>query len=891
MLLTDSHINITLQENTLPTSLMVLVDYVGIEHRLISPERLLSQGVRADIMKSCHVWLLDYASFSLLYQQNHFKPMEELPEILLLLEESETDKAGQLELTDNVGLIMLPCAPELFKIQIHQAQKRTLRRYQKELEIERHSTLFLKSSQAKMLVDPTDGAIIDANPAASALYAKSIESLTSGNFRDLHPRDFESFMSQTKQVLGGEKVLLALSFPKEEDDIRELEYFMNLVTLGGKGLVYLNVEDITEKEVANELFYQQAEMLRNTLESIDDLLFSLNKDGDFIDYYQPTGGSTMALSSDVFIGKNIYDVGFPLDIAQKYIFTIEQVIEEDKPEQIEYHLQAFGSQLWYNAKISPRKNTFGVIEGVTVLCRDVTLQKKSEEALKKARDFYLTMLADFPTMIWKTNNTRRADYFNKTWLEFTGNDLNTEMRTDWNGKLSATDAKIFASVLNNAYKTKQSFQLEHKLKHHSGEFRSVINAGRPFYNLDGNFGGFIGSCYDISERKIAEEMLHLQKSAMESALEGILIIKDDNDSYPVIYANKELSRLTELSEKQIVRNAFLEVLGCPISEDIRNEILHALKTRTSFKGEFSCLVADSESDMQWRLLYMAPVKKDNEATNHFVAVLSDISETKTVEKTLRENNRQLQKTNQELDNFVYSTSHELRSPLMSVLGLLNLMETETDIEEEERNSYLSMIRESISRLDKIIHDIIDYSRNSRTDLVHEKIDFKTIVKEVIENHEYIEEFEKVKITTHIEDDISFLSDNKRIRVIINNFISNCFNFHNFNQENPSIEVKVKTSQTNVLITVKDNGPGIPEKHLGRIYDMFYRGTEKSKGSGIGLYIVKEIVDKLKGSIQVNTKPEEGTIFTVDLPNSIHKNIELKAIKSAEISQEKVHSAN
>lgn len=889
MSLTTSHINIAFQENSLPTSLMMLIEYAGIEFRLLSPDRLLSQRNSTDLKKSGSVWLMDFPSFSWVAQQAHIYPIKEMPEILLILEENDLEKIKGFDLTENVGIIMMPCVPELFKFQILQAQKRMVRQSEMKLEIERRSSLFLHSSQAKLLVDPLDGSIIDANPASATLYDRSTESLLSGNFRDLHPRDFESFMSQTKQVLGGEKVLLALSFTKEDGDVRELEYFMNLITLGGKGFIYLNVEDITEKEIANELFYQQAEMLRNTLESIDDLLFSLNKDGDFIDYYQPTGGSTMALSSDVFIGKNIYDVGFPLDIAQKYIFTIEQVIEEDKPEQIEYHLQAFGSQLWYNAKISPRKNTFGVIEGVTVLCRDVTLQKKSEEALKKARDFYLTMLADFPTMIWKTNNTRRADYFNKTWLEFTGNDLNTEMRTDWNGKLSATDAKIFASVLNNAYKTKQSFQLEHKLKHHSGEFRSVINAGRPFYNLDGNFAGFIGSCYDISERKIAEEMLHLQKSAMESALEGILIIRDDNDSYPVIYANKELSRLTELSEKQLVGNAFLEVLGCPISKETRNEILTALKTRTSFKGEFSCLTPNSENEVQWRLLYMAPVKKDNETTNHFVAVLSDISETKSVEKTLREKNRQLQKTNQELDNFVYSTSHELRSPLMSVLGLLNLMET--DVEDDDRNTYLTMIRESISRLDKIIHDIIDYSRNSRMDLLHEKIDFTSMINEVIENHQYIEEFDKVKISTHVDDTVSFLSDAKRIRVIINNFISNCFNFHDFNQEKPTIEIHVKTSHVNVLITVKDNGPGISEKHLERIYDMFYRGTEKSKGSGIGLYIVKEIVDKLKGNIHVNTTLEEGTTFTVDLPNSLHKNKDFKAITTAETRHEKISDVN
>ncbi len=889
MALSNPHIPISLQGNSIPDSLMQLAHSAGVKFSLISTEKIPTNGIAFDINVTSNAWLMDYSTYKSVYNQKHLKPRDELPEILLLVEESEIKEIEEETLADSVEILTLPSSSHLFTLKFNQAHKRILRRHAKLVELERHSSLFINSSQAKLLVDPTDGSVLDANPAASVLYDKSVDALLEGNFKDLHPEDFEAFMSQTQQVLGGEKVLLTMSYAKDKGDVRELEYFINLITLEGKGLIYLNVEDITEKEIANELFYEQAEMLRNTLESIDDLLFSLNKEGDFIDYYQPSGGNTLALSSDVFIGKNIYDVGFPLDVAQKYIYTIEQVIEEDKPQQIEYHLQAFGSQLWYNAKISPRKNTFGVIEGVTVLCRDVTLQKKSEEALKKARDYYLTMLADFPTMIWKTNNTRRADYFNKTWLEFTGNDLNTEMRTDWHGKLPATDAKIFASVLSNAYKTKKSFLIEHKLKHQSGEYRSVINAGRPFYNLDGHFAGFIGSCYDISERKKAEEMLYLQKSAMESALEGILIIKDDKDSYPVIYANQELSRLTELDESEIVGNTFLDVLGCPVSNGTRSEILYALKTRTSFKGEFACLMPNSKGEMQWRLLYMAPVKKDNQPTNHFVAVLSDISDTKTVEKTLREKNRQLEKTNQELDNFVYSTSHELRSPLMSVLGLLNLLES--DIDDADRTTYLSMIRESISRLDKIIHDIIDYSRNSRMDVLYEKIDFNTLIQQAVENHQYVEQFDKVKITTQVEDTVPFLSDAKRIGVILNNFVSNCFNFHDFQQDNPVMDITVKTSADNVLIKVKDNGPGIPENHLERIYDMFYRGSEKSKGSGIGLYIVKEIVDKLKGNIQVNTKPDTGTTFIVELPNSENNNTAANAVANLKSGTESLSRAN
>jgi PAS domain S-box-containing protein len=568
-----------------------------------------------------------------------------------------------------------------------------------------------------------------------------------------------------------------------------------------------------------------------------------------------------------------------LDVAKKYLHTIEQVIDDDKPEQIDYYMEAFGSRLWYNAKISPRKNVFGVVDGVTVLCRDVTRQKRTEETLKIAKDFYLTLLADFPSMIWKSNTTKKADYFNKTWLEFTGMDFNQEIHTDWVEKLHGSDVSNFLAVFLDAYKRKEAFQIEHRLKHHTGEYRWVINAGRPFYNLNGQFEGFIGSCYDISGRRKAEEMMHLQKSAMESALEGILIIEDNDADYPVIYANKELVRLTSADVEDIVGKGFLEVLGSSQSSSIQDDLLKALKNKDSFKGEFLRTKNLSDSEQQWYLLYMSPVKDKVDSTDHFIAVLSDITEAKQVEQTLREKNSQLRKTNEELDSFVYSTSHELRSPLMSVLGLLNLLETEID--HEDRSTYLSMIRESISKLDKIIHDIIDYSRNSRLDVINERIDFHSMIDKIIQDHKYYDNFDRVRFTFNVKECGPFLSDKKRIQTVINNFISNSLWFHDFDKVDPFVEISVRISSVNALITVKDNGSGIQEKHMAKIYDMFYRGTEKSKGSGIGLYIVKEIVDKLQGSIRVKSVPDKGTTFTVDLPNFINKNYKIVSLSETD----------
>jgi signal transduction histidine kinase len=281
---------------------------------------------------------------------------------------------------------------------------------------------------------------------------------------------------------------------------------------------------------------------------------------------------------------------------------------------------------------------------------------------------------------------------------------------------------------------------------------------------------------------------------------------------------------------------------------------------------------------------MSPVNDKLNGISHFVAVLSDITESKVVENILREKNSELQKTNAELDRFVYSTSHELRSPLMSVLGLLNLLESEQEDSVDKQNTseqgnYLKMIRDAISRLDKIIHDIIDYSRNSRLEVVYENIDFQSSIEFAIQNNQHIHGMEKIKFIIDVNNKVPFFSDKKRIEIIFNNVISNCIKFHNLDQENPFVEIKIKTSPVNALITLNDNGSGIADKHIPRLYDMFYRGSEKGAGSGIGLYIVKEIIDRLKGNIRVHSALNKGTCFNIDLPNYFVKDQLIPSVAS------------
>ena len=159
-----------------------------------------------------------------------------------------------------------------------------------------------------------------------------------------------------------------------------------------------------------------------------------------------------------------------------------------------------------------------------------------------------------------------------------------------------------------------------------------------------------------------------------------------------------------------------------------------------------------------------------------------------------------------------------------------------------------------------------YSRNNRLDVEISPIDFKSLIEEIFEHLHFMEKFADIDRKIDISPDLKFSSDGKRISIILNNLISNAIKYADPDKENPFVEVRVDRHENGVTICVIDNGQGIETKHLAKIFDMFFRATQNSTGSGIGLYIVKEIVQKMSGSIEVESSPGRGSKFFITLPD-------------------------
>jgi signal transduction histidine kinase len=249
---------------------------------------------------------------------------------------------------------------------------------------------------------------------------------------------------------------------------------------------------------------------------------------------------------------------------------------------------------------------------------------------------------------------------------------------------------------------------------------------------------------------------------------------------------------------------------------------------------------------------------------YFLIRLNSASERELImkENTAIQKNEELQKVNDELDRFVYSVSHDLRSPLSSILGLTNIARASND--PKEIHDILNMINGRIMAQDHFIKEIIDYARNARTEVVPEPVNVSQLVNEISDSLKFNHNADKISFQINIDPEFVLTVDRIRLSIVLNNLISNSIKYHDFRKENPFISIKY--DKVLHALQVQDNGSGIKAEHQEKIFRMFYRGSDKSTGSGLGLFITKEAVAKLNGRIEVQSTFGEGSTFTVYLPH-------------------------
>ncbi len=234
-----------------------------------------------------------------------------------------------------------------------------------------------------------------------------------------------------------------------------------------------------------------------------------------------------------------------------------------------------------------------------------------------------------------------------------------------------------------------------------------------------------------------------------------------------------------------------------------------------------------------------------------------------VRNSLISKNEELSKINGELDNFVYSVSHDLRTPLLAVKGLVNLIDLQMG-DESDNLEFFSLIESSIDRMDDTIKEILDYSRNARLQIQPEKVNFQKIVRDAYADVKFYSSH-PVDLQLNMDEELLFESDRYRLNTVIKNVIGNAVKYADDSKTDSYVAVTTERIGNELHVAVSDNGIGIETSSLNKVFDMFFRASEKTTGTGLGLYISKEIMLKLNGKIDIESAPGIGTTVHISLP--------------------------
>ena len=499
-------------------------------------------------------------------------------------------------------------------------------------------------------------------------------------------------------------------------------------------------------------------------------------------------------------------------------------------------------------------------------------------------------LADFaPVMIWMSRRDKLCDWFNKSWLTFTGRTLEQEWGNGWTEGVHRDDIEQYLEIYTKYFDARESFSVDYRLRRHDGAYRWILVNGAPQFDCNGTFNGFIGSCIDIHERKLYEleladksESLNdekkviqnysdTQKQLYETILSAtpdfIYIFEFSEPEHRFAYANEGLLKMFGRTYEETVGKTFSEIGYEPWHAEMHNKEIDTVRvTKKPLQGEVPFHGTYGKRIYDY---IFAPVFDNNGEVKAVAGITRDVTERHNTEEVLKHNEELLQAADQRKDEFLAMLAHELRNPLAPINAATQIMILSKYDEPQVRNS-CQIIERQVKHMVGLVDDLLDVSRVTRglVEIDKSPQNIKTVISNSIEQVKPLIESKKHQFTLDLaEGHISVLGDHKRLVQIISNVLNNAAKY---TQQEGKINIAMNVSGNVVIITITDNGVGISQEDQQNIFELFSqakRSSDRTEGGlGIGLALVKSILKLHNGDISCKSSGRgQGSQFTITLP--------------------------
>ncbi|MDD3473798.1 MAG: PAS domain S-box protein, partial [Syntrophaceae bacterium] len=768
-----------------------------------------------------------------------------------------------------------------------------------------------------------NGETIRANQAAADIVGTTIEEILEQNFRQLSSWKDSGLLKTAEHTLktgdsggvlvnasttygrnvwldcrfeliesGADKHLLLLtndvtSLKQTEEELRThrdhldqlvVERTSQLTALNDKLLREIELRKLAQQKqaIVQDNLEKSQENLRALLDAINESAFLMRLDGTVLALNE-TAANRIGYTSSQLLGKNLFDF-IPKEVVETRRDKVRFVVSEK--EAISFEDQRSGRTI--NQRVSPVFENDGSVKGVDVFAMDVTERRAFEKAIVESEELFRSTFEQAAVGIAHVSLEGRFLRINEKFFQILGYSLDSLIGVTFL-KITHPDEKHshVERIRELLAGDRANFSLEKRYIRHDGSAiwcELTVSLRR---NADGSPRHFIAVIQDISWRKEMEEALQNNQQFMENIFSSI------QDGLSIIDKDFNILRVNPAIEKSYAHAMPLQGKKCyEVYQGRKERCVVCPATKTIATGSAACdevpFTGPGGTIDGWLELFSFPMNnQETGALSGVIEFARDISDRKRAEREALEYKEHLERINEELENFAYVASHDLREPLRKVAGFSELLEKRFRGNLDEKgDKYIFYILDGVQRMQQLIDDLLTYSRIG-TDMTEADV-IKTgelIQKVLLDLSASIDE-SNASIKVNEMPDI--IGQSTRIRQLFQNIISNAIKFRR--ELNPEIEISCSMSGEEAIFSIRDNGIGISPDQFERIFGIFQRlhTREAYPGTGIGLAVCKKIVELHGGRIWVESVPGEGSIFrfTLKLAHPSGKNDDLVSEKGS-----------
>jgi PAS domain S-box-containing protein len=635
------------------------------------------------------------------------------------------------------------------------------------------------------------------------------------------------------------------AFPSETDRLL-LSVMANQLNLALQAACLLEERKASEQEAR-----ESEERFRAILDTTPECVKLVARDGTL--HQMNSAGLTLigAESPATVVGRNIYDIIAPEDRERFRAFN-EQVCNGERGT-LEFEIVDCKGQ---RRKVETHAAPFRAQDGSILhlgTTRDVTERSRAEQLLRESEQRFRVITDAAPIMVWMSGTDKLCYYFNKSWLDFVGRTLEQEAGNGWAENVHRDDFDRCLQIYVTNFDERRPFEMEYRLKHHSGQYRWIIDHGVPRYSANGTFEGYVGGCLDIHDQKEASAVRHRLAAIVESSDDAII----SKDLRGIITSwNRGAEKIFGYTAEEMIGSSILKIIPPELQHD-EDRILQTIAGGERIHHFETVRVAKDGRRLDVSLT-ISPVRDDAGKIIGAAKIARDISQQKDAELALRTTERLAA-----VGRLAATVAHEINNPLEAVTNLVYLAKSVAvrhDVQE-----YLRTAEEELERVAQLTKQTLGFYRETKgVTTVH--------VGGTVES--FISVFaprarnKGISIQTEITNDAPIQAVPGEIRQLIGNLVNNSIDAVDTNGK---IMIRVASvrhrGESGIRLTVCDNGVGIAKELRGRIFEPFFT-TKRDVGTGLGLWVCKSIVEKHHGSIRLKSSTvagKSGTVFSVFLP--------------------------